>query len=283
MEAFIATLAALSVLSLCLHVLQGLHRKRSALSRLGMERPRPAAEPPGARVFPGIRQAVSFLGSLLPEKAEEETAILLEESGFGWDGPFFRGMRLASGLLAAALTLPLGSAFLFLSPLMFAAAYRAPLVILKRRARRWREGVASDLPEIVDLMAVLCFAGEGLHTALQHSLQACGHPSTRAVMEGIVERMRLGESASEALRHASAHPDRELRRFCRTLLRADETGAPVADILEELAVEFRNGRRERERARASRASIYILFPLVFMILPSFMLLTVGGIILGNAL
>jgi pilus assembly protein TadC len=101
-------------------------------------------------------------------------------------------------------------------------------------------------------------------------------------MESILDRMRLGESAAEALRRASAHPGRELRRFCRTLLRAGETGAPVADILEELAVEFRNGRREREKARASRISIYILFPLVFMILPSFMLLTLGGIILGNA-
>ncbi len=283
MEALIAFLAAISVFSLCLRLIPCLHRRASALSLLGMEESERAEQRPVVRPLPLLRRAVTRLGDLLPEAPAPEAASLLQESGTDWTPSFLRGVRLASALAFALLPLPLGPSSLLLSPLLAAAAYHAPVVMLKQRAKRRGEEVAADLPEIVDLMAVLCFAGESLHTALHHSLQACAHHATRAVMEGVVERMRLGESASEALRRASAHSGREMRRFCRTLLRADETGAPIADILEELAVEFRNGRRERERTRAARVSIYILFPLVFMILPSFLLLTVGGIILGNTM
>lgn len=281
MEILIPALAALSAFSLCLHFLRGSQRRRSALCLLGIEEPGGSGERRRIRLLPGARGAIARLGDLLPWPEGADFTGLLEESGTGWSSSYLRGLRVASALACAALALPLGPTCLLLSPLLAAAAYQAPLVALKRQASRRREEIASDLPEIIDLMAVLCYSGEGLHSALAHSLRACGHPSTRAALERMVERMFLGESVSEALRHASRHPSREMRRFCRTLLRADETGAPIADILEELAVEFRNNRRERERARASRASIYILFPLVFMILPSFMLLTLGNILLGN--
>jgi tight adherence protein C len=157
------------------------------------------------------------------------------------------------------------------------------MMLLKKGCRRRWDRVARDLPEIVDLMAVLCFSGESLFTALRHSVSACANPFSRAEMERVLERIRLGESAAEALRRAADHPCREMRRFSRTLLRAEEFGAPVADTLEELAVELRNARRERERIRAARVSVLILLPLVFLILPSFLLLTVGGMILGYTL
>ncbi len=285
MEFFITALAAFSVLSLCLHFLQGLRRRFKALTLLGIEEGEDDREKTRSRhgLLSSARRAITLLGEAFPEKAGGGAADLLEESGSAWTPSFLRGLRLALTLACVVLALPLGSACLLLCPLLSAAAYHAPVLVLKRQARRRREELANDLPEMVDLMAVLCFAGEGLHAALEHALRACGHPSTRAAMQRIVERIKLGESVSEALRRAASHPGSEMRRFCRTLLRADEGGAPIADILEELAVEFRNARRERERVRAARISIYILFPLVFMILPSFMLLTVGGIILGNAM
>lgn len=285
MEVLTAALAALSVFSLGLSFLHGFRSRLTAQALLKVESAREEgkAKPFRGRRLPGMRRTITRLGEAFPDRAGGGTEALLRDSGSAWAPSFLKGLRIAAALASSLLALPLGTASLLLGPFLFAGAYQAPLVILKRRARRRREELAGDLPEIVDLMAVLCYAGEGLHAALEHSMRACAHSSSRAAMEGIVERMRLGESVSEALRHTASHPGREMRRFCRTLLRADETGAPIADILEELAVEFRNARRERERVRAARVSIYILFPLVFMILPSFMLLTVGGIMLGNTL
>jgi tight adherence protein C len=187
------------------------------------------------------------------------------------------------GAVLAAAFLPMGLAALPLAPLLFAAGYHLPVMALKRRCRRRWESLASDLPEVVDLMAVLCYSGESLLSAFRHAASASGNPCSRGEMERVLERVDLGESTVGALRFASDHPCREMRRFARTLIRAEEFGAPVADTLEELALELRNARREKDRARAARVSVLILLPLVFLILPSFLLLTVGGMILGYTL
>ena len=283
MDLAAAAFAAIAVVSLASYFTRRSARRSSALAAAGLGRD--AASPPRRHLhpFPAIQAGLARLGRKLSPRPREEMRTLLEESGTAWTPHYLQGLRAAAGLALAVLAFPLGLPGMLLSPILFAAGYHAPLLALKRRrVRRW-ERIARDLPEIVDLMAVLCFSGESLFQALRHSVSACIHPISREVMESVLERIRLGESAAEALRHAADHPCREMRRFSRTLLRAEEFGAPVADTLEELAVELRNGRREKDRVRASRVSVLILFPLVFLILPSFLLLTVGGMILGYTL
>ena len=283
MDLAAATFLALAVLSLASCLSSRAARRSSALAAAGLEGARhaaPLARPP-ARTF--LRPWVTRLGQALSPPPGEELRELLADSGVAWTHHYLQGLRLGAGLLLSIAALPLGLVGLAIAPALFAAGYHMPVLALKRRRQKRWEEVGSDLPEIVDLMAVLCFSGESLSQAFRHSVVACGHPSSRREIEAVLERLQLGESAAEALRRAANHPCRELRRLSRTLLRAEEFGAPIADTLEELASELRCGRRERERVRASRVSVLILFPLVFLILPSFLLLTIGGMILGYAL
>ncbi|MBC7248590.1 MAG: type II secretion system F family protein [Actinobacteria bacterium] len=231
--------------------------------------------------MPSARDLLTRLGSRLPASLSTEGERLLRESGSDWSPSYLQGLRLCAALAFSASLLPLAwTGILFLPP-AFAVGYHLPLLHLKRmRRRRWAR-LAEDLPEIADLVAVLCYSGESLHRALTHSLAACGHASTREELEPVLERMRLGESTADALQRLGGHPCPEMRRFGRTLLRAEGSGGPVADILEELSSGLRSARRERNRVHASRVSVYILFPLVFLILPSFLLLTVGGMIIGH--
>jgi tight adherence protein C len=282
MELLGAALVLFSISFLAARRSREASRRAYALSALGLaEAPRTA---PSLRRRLGLsaRRYIERLGSLAARKGDRNLEELAAQAGTGHSINYLRGLRLACGIAAALAALPVGSAALVLSPLAFALGYRLPVTALKRSCRRRWERLAGDIPEVVDLMAVLCYAGEGLLPALRHSAGA-GHPSVREEIDAALERIRLGESTHEALRHLDRHPCREMRRFSRTLLRADESGAPVAEILEDLATELRAGRREKERVRAARASVLILFPLVFMILPSFLLLTVGGMVLGYAL
>ncbi len=281
MDLAAAVFAAMALVSMASYFAQRSARRSSALAAAGLAGDTAARPRPSLHIFQALRSGLTRLGLKVSPRPQEGIQKLLEESGSAWTPHFLQGMRIAVGLALTAPALTPGPAGLVLAPILFAAGYHAPLMALKRRrARRWLR-LACDLPEIVDLMAVLCFSGESLLRALRHAASACTHADSREEMESVLERIRMGESTAEALRRASAHPCREMRRFGRTMLRAEVFGAPVADTLEELAVEFRNGRRERDRVRASRISVLILLPLVFLILPSFLLLTVGGMILGH--
>jgi tight adherence protein C len=63
----------------------------------------------------------------------------------------------------------------------------------------------------------------------------------------------------------------ELRRLAVTLRRADRLGSPVAERLRDLAADVRAERRAQREERARRAPVRMLFPLVFLILPAFVL------------
>lgn len=282
MEIIAVAFAALALTALALHAARRRARRAFALDATGLGAKEGAAAPrPPFRLPPPPRTLLTRLGKAVSPEPGDEVRVLLAESGTGWTAHYFQGVRAAAGLSLAALSLPLGLMALPLFPVLFTAGWRLPAFLLKRSvARRW-ERVAGDLPEVADLMAVLCYSGESLLAAFRHAVSACSNPYSRAEMERVLERIRTGESAAAALRAGRDHPCREMRRFSRTLARAEEFGAPVADTLEELAAELRNARREKDRVRAARVSVLILLPLVFLILPSFLLLTVGGMILGH--
>lgn len=282
MELLGAALALFSISLFAAHRSRQAFRRASVLSALGLAEAPPSSPPLRRRLGLSARGHIERLGRPAASKGDRSLEELAAQAGTGYTVSYLCGMRLACGIAAALAALPAGRAALVFSPAAFALGYRLPVTALKRKCRRRWERLAADIPEVVDLMAVLCYAGEGLLTALRHSA-AAGHPSVREEIDAVLERIRLGESIHEALRHLDRHPCREMRRLGRTLQRADESGAPVAEILEGLATELRAGRREKERVRAARASVLILFPLVFMILPSFLLLTVGGMVLGYAL
>lgn len=280
MEFTASLLAALSIFCLLRHLHCRSSRRSMMLAAAGIPDNRGERSPAPGRILAGLRAAVTRLGVRLGDRERGELEPLLKAIGSRSSFHYFQGLRAAGGALAAAFTLFLGLPALILAPLLFAAAYRIPVFLLRRKHRLMMAQVASDLPEVVDLMAVLCYCGESLYRSLMHSTRACVHPASRAEIEAIIDRMRLGDSYAEALRQTTHHPCREMRRLGRALLRAGEHGAPVSAAMEELATELRSARRERDRVRASRGSVLILFPLVFMILPSFLLLTVGGMILG---
>ena len=89
----------------------------------------------------------------------------------------------------------------------------------------------------------------------------------------VLRACALGAGFSEALGEvASAAP--RLRPLTDALLASDRLGAPVAPILSRLAAEERGALRRRAEAHARRVPVRLLFPLVFLVLPAFVLLTV---------
>jgi tight adherence protein C len=73
----------------------------------------------------------------------------------------------------------------------------------------------------------------------------------------------------------------ELRGLADALLASDRLGAPVGPALARLATEERAALRRRAEAHARRVPVRMLFPLVFLVLPAFGLLTLAPALLSG--
>ena len=83
----------------------------------------------------------------------------------------------------------------------------------------------------------------------------------------------LGATFADALDDLAARAP-PLRPLADALLASDRLGAPVGPALARLAAEQRAELRRHAEANARRVPVRLLFPLVFVVLPAFGLLTV---------
>lgn len=73
----------------------------------------------------------------------------------------------------------------------------------------------------------------------------------------------------------------ELARLATAMERSASLGTPLADAVRVIASEHRRERRRRAEQRARQAPVRMLFPLVFLVLPAFLLLTVVPMLLST--
>lgn len=148
------------------------------------------------------------------------------------------------------------------------------------RAGRSHERDLSDgVPLAADLMAMALGAGLSLFLALQVAAQSAPPAvATRLVnlLDGVDRGARLGDALEEA-----AVSSRPLRPLLSALLTSERTGAPVAAALARLAADLRERERQSALGRARTVPVRLLFPLVFLVLPAFVLLTVAPVLLAG--
>lgn len=182
------------------------------------------------------------------------------------------------GALAGAtgwiLLRPGGAAGPVLGAALVAGGYFLPDFLLARRARSLRDRASSSVADLLDLVAVSVSAGLTPRLALERAPEALGGPLGHEVSRAR-HAVSLGSSWRVVIRRVAERTELpELRRLAVTLERSERLGTPVAGRLRELAKEVRAERAARREERARRAPVAMLFPLVFFILPAFVIAAV---------
>jgi tight adherence protein C len=140
------------------------------------------------------------------------------------------------------------------------------------RARAHDAALARELPVVLDLLGVAVGAGCTPYLAVEVAVQ-WSPPLTSAALAAVPRACSLGIGFEGALDDA-ARAERSLHPLADALLASDRLGAPVGPVLARLADEERTALRRRAEAHARRIPVRLLFPLVFLVLPAFVLLTV---------
>jgi pilus assembly protein TadC len=140
------------------------------------------------------------------------------------------------------------------------------------RARSGAAELARELPVVLDLLGVAVGAGCTPYLAVEVAVR-WSPPRTSAALAAVLRACSLGVTFESALDDA-ARAAPLLRPVADALLASERLGAPVGPVLARLADEERTALRRRAEAHARRIPVRLLFPLVFLVLPAFVLLTV---------
>ena len=187
--------------------------------------------------------------------------------------------RRVGGAVGLCIGLALPWPGIALAPLLCFVGARLPAILQRRRLRRRRAEMDVQIPQLLDLLAAASSAGLSGQLALRRAVAALGGPLA-AELGDALDAVDLGARWRDELAAASERLELpELRRTVAALSRTEALGASLADSTAELAASVRAARRAAVTERARTAPVKMLFPLVFLVLPAFLLLTVVPVLL----
>jgi tight adherence protein C len=188
-------------------------------------------------------------------------------------------LRVPIAAMVAVMCLVAPAPGPLLAPLVGLVAWRLPVFADGRAARRRRAAADAELPQLLDLLAAASSAGLSASLALSRAAGALHGPLAEE-LSGVIRAVDLGGRWRDELRTTAdrlALPD--LRRTVAALTRTETLGSSLATSMQELAERVRASRRAAVTERARTAPVKMLFPLVFLVLPAFLLLTVVPVLL----
>lgn len=295
MDPFYALLAGLFVAGATMTLLWGLRAQREA-STLDEERLYPATRaltledvelslPFSERVVrPTVSAVLRFLGRLAPQRNLQEIQHKLEIAGrpYGWTVADFLGLRLLAALLFGALVFVLllfgemtaGMKLLLLIAFV-ALGFYLPTAWLGWRISNRQSDILRALPDGLDMLNICVGAGLGFDAALNR-ISERWHGPLSDEFNRVVTEIRLGKPRRQALLDLAARTEVvEVENFVAAIVQASDLGVSIAKVLRTQAEQMRIIRRQRAEELARKATIKLLFPLVFLIFPAMLAVLLG--------
>jgi tight adherence protein C len=173
--------------------------------------------------------------------------------------------------------------YLLLAALCASAfGFYLPNGVLARLIERRKRALFEDLPDAVDLMTVCVEAGLGFDAALSRVTDEIGMRSKALhdEFELVLLELRAGSGRDKALRNLALRTGVEdIDTLTTMMIQADRFGTSVGDSLRVYTDNLRTKRRLRAEETAAKISLKLLFPLVFFIFPSLMIVLLGPAVL----
>lgn len=227
----------------------------------------------------------------LPDEGWENSALRIRFMNAGYRGAspillYFAVKTILAVVLPLALFLystlagwNLGTSS-FLALLLGAATigYYLPNLILARRISHRQREIFENFPDATDLMLVCIEAGLGLDAAITRVAEEIRLKSLALAEELhlVTLELRAGSSRERALRNLALRTGvAEVDTLVAMLIQADRFGTSMGDSLRVYADDLRTKRRLRAEEKAAKIPLKLLFPLVFFIFPSLLLVLLG--------
>ena len=156
----------------------------------------------------------------------------------------------------------------------------APFYVLWATAQERQEVLDRDLPDFLDVLAVVVSAGLGFQQALDRVARRFGGPLGEE-MQMALNGMAVGESFRESLGGVRDRTRSEsVDQFVTALLQAEELGSPLTVSLNQIAVDVRREASEGEKRRAAKAAPKATVVTILLFMPPTLAIMVYGMIVA---
>lgn len=170
------------------------------------------------------------------------------------------------------------NSFLMVVLILAAIGYFIPNAVLAHRIAKRQREIFESFPDALDLIIVCVEAGLGLDAALARVGQEMHlrSPILAEELHLINLELRAGSSRERALRNLALRTGVEdIDTLVAMLVQSDRFGTSVADSLRVHADSLRTKRRLLAEEAAAKIAVKLLFPLIFFIFPSMLLVLLG--------
>jgi pilus assembly protein TadC len=147
--------------------------------------------------------------------------------------------------------------------------------------RRPPQPAPQDLVEVVDRLQVAVGAGHSLHTAIV-AVAGIGSGPTALALAQVADQVSRGRRLGEALGHLVDELGPAATPLVAVLSTSLQSGSAPGPALQRLADSERRRRRRRAEARVRRLPVLLLAPLVGLVLPSFVVVTIVPVAAATA-
>jgi tight adherence protein C len=150
--------------------------------------------------------------------------------------------------------------------------------VLKRRIANRQRDIFETFPDALDLMTVCVEAGLAMDAALARVGAEIGLKS-RVLAEElqlVTLELRAGSAKDKALRNLALRTGVEdVDALVKMLIQADRFGTSIGAALRIQSEQLRTRRRQLVEERAAKIATKLLFPLIFFIFPSLLVVLLG--------
>lgn len=235
--------------------------------------------------------AKPFAKLSVPVDGWENSPLRTRFMNAGWRNPSAPAVYLAAKTVLAAM-LPLSMTliaspnsesensnfFLVLLLLCAAIGYYLPNGLLARTVEKRQLEIFESFPDALDLLTVCVEAGLSLDQALIKVADEIHvkSPVLAEELQLVLMEMRAGFSKEKALRNLALRTGVEdVDTLVAMLVQAERFGTSVGASLRVHADALRTKRRYRAEEAAAKIALKLLFPLIFFIFPTLLLVLMG--------
>ncbi|MDR4519942.1 MAG: type II secretion system F family protein [Nitrosomonas sp.] len=167
---------------------------------------------------------------------------------------------------------------LFFFLLLASVGYYLPNAILSRKIFVRQRDLFENFPDAIDLMTVCVEAGLGLDAAMNKVGEEMyvKSPALAEELHLVNLEIRAGRSREQALQNLALRTGvEEIEGLVAMLIQADRFGTSIAASLRVHSDMLRTKRRLKAEEAAAKIALKLLFPLLFFIFPSLLLVILG--------
>ncbi len=151
-------------------------------------------------------------------------------------------------------------------------------ILIKRVSVLKSEEFTRDLPYIIDLLYISAMTGQNMYNCLKILVE--NHRSSATAEIGFfLKEINSGLSRIEAYNNFISRNNVEnFKNLIFLMLQAEKYGSSINEILRQKSRFVRFEISQKSEIKSRRASVLLLFPLTFLILPAFVMLVGGPLI-----